>query len=234
MAIHFLHTGGGPIGRDHINRASGSYFPSIPTKCCNVTLPEAALYYDPKYVFDFSPKRQEAIGCYLAKKTLAAGDKLVGSMIGAGAIVDTVTVQNHHGCAGWAYHFELHDVRALVVEAEGGAASVGEVVFANIDGAAAKQVAYDVSSANDNVPYFGDPYGTVVEGGKTLCCKKHKALVLVIDTLPTAGAEPVSPCPTQVCNFQNGEIGCDAVGQLDCVSLTASVHVSIPNGVRNT
>jgi hypothetical protein len=215
-----------------MSRPSGQYFPSVPALCCNVGLPESALWYDPKYVFDFGPSRQEALSCYLAKANLAAGDRLVGTMIHAGIIVHTLTVINHHGCAGWRYHFELHDVNALVVEANGGAASTPEVTFGAIDGTVTTQRAYDVRSTNSGNVYFGNPLGTITVNGQPQCCALHKALVLVIDALPDANATPTSTCPRPPCNY--GPVDCAGANPLRCVDLTASVHVYVPNGVRNT
>jgi len=232
MAIYFVHTGGGTIGRDFKTNPWQQYFPATLPSCCNIGLPDAALYYDPKYVADFAPARQVALGCYLAANKPVAGDKLMVSTLHAGIDAHTLSLRNRNGCTGWSYHLELHDLYNLAAESKGGPASVAEIVFPPVNGAVAVEQHYDIRTLNGNAPYFGDTYGTVVVDGETLCCMKHKALVLVIDALPAVGATPSGNCPTQPCDYNVAE--CQDVGPLNCVDFTASLHVFVPGGVRNT
>jgi hypothetical protein len=232
MSVLFINVGGGQIGRDYKTNPWQQYFPATIPSCCNTGLPEAALYYDPKYVFDFSPSRQQALGCYLAAHKPKAGDKLVGSVIHAGIDFHTLSLRNANGCVGWSYHLEVHDLYAIAAESAGGAASAALVTFPTINGATAQEKHYDVRALHGAAPLFGDSFGTVTVNGEVLCCKKHLALVLVIDALPDAGAKPTGNCPAQPCDY--GAAQCKDVGPLDCVDFTASAHVFVPGGVRNT
>jgi hypothetical protein len=234
MPVKFLHVGGGPIGdRDYRNEVWGEFHPQGIANCCSVGLPEAALWYDPKYIGQFSPARTSALACYLERSPVAVGEKLVLSLVHAGIVADLLTVDNRNGCSASQFRFELHDLNALVTEAQGGAPSTAEVVFPTINGASRGMFAYDVTAANSGNVYFGNPYGSVsLPGGGTAPCKRHKALVLVFSALPDTNAVPQSengscaPC-------QYGRVECDA-GAMACVDIVASLHVRVPGGLQHT
>lgn len=229
MTIHLTHIGGGRIGqRDFSKEPWGKFFPQGVPSCCDSGLPDAAVFYDPKYVSEFAPGRMTALGCYLADNKPVAGDKFLQSVIHAGADLHTIVARNDNGCAGLTYHFELHDLYALLQEKAGGAASVAEVTFPTVTATDPSDQHLDVR-AEFGAPYFGAVNGTVTVDTETVCCAKHKALVLVLDTLPNADAAPTSLC-AKGCNYGGPECG-TGVG-VNCIDIKVSAHVHIPHGIR--
>jgi hypothetical protein len=198
-------------------------------------MPDASQAYDPKYPAHFNPGRHKALECYLATVKLAAGDKFVLSMLHAGIDAHTLSVYAKRGCTGLTFHYELHDLLLLAAEANGGAASVAEVVFPTLTVDKAVEAKFDVRDIFGNA-YFGTRAGTmVIDAGlpteETVCCAKHKALVLVVDTLPAADAVPTDGCTSNPCNYGSDPCGSSA---FKCFDIDAYLHVNVAMGLHAT
>ena len=225
MAFYNLSIGGGPIGKASLGAGTcvGDALPG----CCDVNGPDVAHGFerDPRYfrAVNFSAEKQ--LACWADAGKVVAGDKIILFPVHAGYLLRNLALENLHGCAGLNFHLEVHDVLNIK-----NGVDAPELTFPAFDGAQADLKWYDVTAANGNAPYFGDTQGVrppeLGEDGPQPC-RKHKAVVIVLDALPTSTVPVEGGCRS--CGTK--KFGC-GVSPLACLNFEVTAPVSGLGGLR--
>lgn len=226
MKFYNLSIGGGAIGKASLGEGSciGDALPD----CCHNNGPDVAHGFerDERYFRALNFSKEKQLTCWADADKVVAGDKLILFPVHAGYLLDRVAVENKHGCTGFKYHLELHDVLNLKNDVD-----TPEVVFPNEDGEVVNQVWYNVVQLNANALYYGSTQGTrPAEAGESgpQPCQKHKAVVLVIDALPTSTDPTTGGCTS--CSAR--KFGC-GVNKLACINLEVTAPVVGLGGLRS-
>lgn len=197
MTIYDVRVGGGKAG----TTGGAVALPRPKTAagmCCEGKYPErtnwGAQYFRS---IDFCAGRDAEL-CSENLQDFVAGDGLLISEIYAGTPIDTIIYNNKVGLAGFTFHYELHDLYGLLSNA----VSTAELAGAVIDGSAPIHGLVDVRALNGGAAYMGSLYGSYFTAGTPPVdqnCLQHKALVLVVDTMPTPNTPPVLPVGCENC-----------------------------------
>ena len=186
--IYNLAIGGGPLGR---GACSGQQCgPGNLPGCCDGGSPDSAHQFEGGRAYfralNFSKEKQ--LACWDNASKVVAGDGLLLFPVHAGFLVETLSVANIHALPGFTYHLELHDVYGIVSDATPLTNPTPEVTMPAVVGSTVNFAWQSVTAANAGVLYYGSPFSTraaVLPEVGLQPCAKHKAVVLIIDTLPT-------------------------------------------------
>ena len=228
--IYNLAIGGGPLGR---SACSGQQCgPSNLPGCCDVGSPDTSHHFEGGYAYfralNFS--KEKHLACWDKANLVVAGDGLLLFPVHAGFLVKDISVANLHALPGFTFHLELHDIQSIVTDLTPLTNPTPELSFPVVTGSA-------TSFSWTPMPvggYSGNPYGTrpaVAPEVGLQPCRKHKALVLVIDTLPTT-TQPTSVASVCVpCLVTKFGCGVNNLAGIN-VEVTAPVHAH--GGLRST
>lgn len=191
--------------------------------CCKGKYPErtnwGAQYRND---IDFCSGRDAEL-CNEKLQDFKAGDGLLISEIYAHTPIENILYNNKVGLAGFTFHYELHDLYGIL----NNATSTAELSLPVINGATPRSGIIDVYQANGNEPYIGSLYDSYFTAGTPPVaqqCRGHKALVLVVDTLPAANTTPVVPVGCDNCAECKG---CSA----SCCPLNFKIDTHVPTFV---
>lgn len=231
MTIYNYAIGGGPLGK--VACSGGGCGPGNLPGCCDGGSPDTAHNFEGGYAYfralNFSKER--SLACADVSK-IVAGDGLLLFPVHAGFLLETVAVKNIHGCTGLTYHLELHDIYDVVNDATPLVHPTPEVVFPTINAATPSFRWSNVTALNAAALYWGNPNGTRPAGpgeSGVQACARHKALVLILDTLPSA-IEPVGVANTCV-SCSAVKFGCSP-NALACINLEVTAPVKFAGGLR--
>lgn len=230
MAFFNFAIGGGPIGRVACS-GNGNCGPSNLPGCCDGGSPDVSHNFEGGYSYfralNFS--KEKALAC-MDTSAIVAGSKLILFPVHAGFLLDAVSVKNIHGLTTFQFHLELHDVYNI-----GQGTDTAEVTMPVINGATPSFRWTDIPPLNTpaNALYYGNPVSTRPAGpGETGAqpCARHKALVLVLDALPTV-TQPVGVA--NVCTACDvTKFGC-GVNPLAGINIEVSAPVKFHGGLRS-
>lgn len=231
MTIYNYAIGGGPLGK--VACSGGNCGPGNLPGCCDGGSPDVAHNFEGGYSYfralNFSKER--ALACADVSK-IVAGDGLLLFPVHAGFLLENLSVKNIHGCTGFTFHIELHDLYNIVSDATPLVHPTADVVLPTINAATPSFRWSDVTTANAGL-YYGNPVSTRValpgESGAQPCAR-HKAVVLILDTLPSV-TEPVGVANTCV-SCAVTKFGCGP-NPLACINVEVSAPVLFHGGLRS-